>query len=525
MVLKKQNNILRLSVVGFPATAENSVLWLIIVSAFVRCLMAVWGGLGYGESYYFSSALKPSMSYFDQPPLAIWIASLSLYLTGEVGPLILRFPFIVMFAGTTWMMFVVGRRLFSPWAGFYAALLLNLSAVFTLSTAIFFQPDGPLMFFWLASVVLLVKIFFDDILHRPYWLWAAVGVTLGLAMLSKYHALFLLFGAGMFVMTRRDQRHWLSHPGPYIAICIAFIIFLPTIVWNYQNKWISFLWQGSRGLDNRGIRLDWFFRSIMGQALWLLPWIWVPLVRELFKNFLNGAKDKAKWFIAWMSVAPIVFFTVIAAYAPLGFHFHWQAPGYLILFLSMGNTLDKNLQRGNTKSKWWLGGSVVFICVVLTLLTTHTATGWGRRVIPKWLEGKVETMIDPTLEALDYDQLEEEFSRRGYFGKKDLFVFTNRWFQSGKVDYALKGKMPVLCFCSEDPRSFAFLHKHEKWLGKDGILVSTKRFLKDPGSLYGKYFSKIDFLGKVEIYRGNYVGETLYLHYCQNFHTIYPMPY
>ncbi len=525
MFLKKPNINLRFPVISFPSTAKACVLLLIVLSTLFRILAAGSVGLGYGESYYFSCALRPSLSYFDQPPLAILITSLSLYLSGQVGPLIIRLPFVAMFAGTTWLMFMLGKKLFGPWPGFYAALLLNLSAVFTLSTGMFFQPDGPLMFFWLACVGFLIKIFFDTTLQRPYWWWAGVGFTLGMAMLSKYHAVFLMFGAGMFAMTSRNQRHWIYHPGPYVAICIAFIIFMPTLVWNYQNNWISFLWQGNRGLDNQGIHLDWLFRSILGQALWLLPWIWVPLLWELFKSFRHGAKAQEKWFIGWMSVGPIVLFTTVSAYASIGFHFHWQAPGYLILFLLLGDTIHKRLQLRDNATKLWLRSSAAFTCVVLILVTTHTATGWGRSIVPNWLEKKTKKINDPTLEALDYTELEAEFDRRGYFGKENLFVFTNRWFQSGKVDYALKGKMPVLCFHSSDTRSFSFFNNHEEWLGKDGILVSTKKYLDDPVSSYGKYFSKIYFLGMVKIHRGRHVEETLYLHYCQNFHTLYPLPY
>ena len=44
---------------------------------------------------------------------------------------------------------------------------------------------------------------------------------LGLGMLSKYAAVLLIAGAGLYVLTRREQRHWLAHPGPYLALAIA----------------------------------------------------------------------------------------------------------------------------------------------------------------------------------------------------------------------------------------------------------------------------------------------------------------
>ncbi|MFO0946552.1 MAG: glycosyltransferase family 39 protein [Planctomycetota bacterium] len=346
-----------------------------------------------------------------------------------------------------------------------------------------------------------------------------------MASLSKYHAVFLLFGAGMFAITTPGQRRWLTHPGPYLAMVIAAAIFSPVLVWNSRHEWISFLWQGSRGLDNHGIRLDWLARSIGGQALWLLPWIWVPLLWELPKCFRRGPSSTATWFIAWMAVAPIVLFTIVAAYASIGFHFHWQAPGYLLLFLPLGATLYQKLEAGDRYSRYWLRGTLAFTTIALLFVTTHSASGWWRAVGPQWLSEKFGEPDDPTLECLDYAPLADALAERGLLGKKDLFLFTNRWFQSGKVDYALGGTMPVFCLNYLDPRSFAFWDQTENWLHKDGVVVSTKKFLTDPVAEYSQYFEKIVPLGTVSVTRGGYVEETLYLHLCQNLKKPFPEPY
>src|ERR1044071_1923316 len=237
-------------------TAEAATLWLIAVTAVLRIAAGAGVGLGVGESYYFSSALHPSPGYFDQPPLANLLGTLMLRLTGHVSGLVLRAPFIAIFAGTTWLMFVLGRRLYGAWAGFWAALLLNLAPVFSVSVGIFFQPDGPLMFFWLASVWCLIHVLLDEPVHHALGWWSAAGVMLGLAMLSKYSALFLVAGAGLFILARKDQRRWLTHPGPWIALGIAALLFVPVLVWNAHHRWISFLWQGQRGVAYHGVHLD-----------------------------------------------------------------------------------------------------------------------------------------------------------------------------------------------------------------------------------------------------------------------------
>ena len=231
-----------------PVTAVSA---LIALTAAARVLIAWTTGLCFGESYYFSCALRPSLSYFDHPPLSILIASLSLALGGEPSRLLLRAPFIALFAGTTWLLFLLGRRLFGAWAGFWAALLLNLSPIFTLSVGLFFQPDGALMFFWVACAWCLAHVLVGPPPRRALGWWAAAGAMLGLGMLSKYAAVLLIAGAGLYVLTRREQRHWLAHPGPYLALAIALCVFAPVIVWNAQHRWVSFFFQSTRGVASR----------------------------------------------------------------------------------------------------------------------------------------------------------------------------------------------------------------------------------------------------------------------------------
>ena len=178
-------------------------------------------------------------------------------LAGTVNGLVLRMPFILLFAGSTWLAFMVGRRLFGPWQGFWAAVLFNLAPVFALSTGIFLQPEGPLMFFWLATIYCLAPLLLGPVRRDANRQWIAAGAMLGLAMLSKYSALFIALGAGLFLLSDRDRRRWLMQPGPWLAIAAALICFIPVLAWNANHGWISLLWQGQsrRQLSRAAFRL------------------------------------------------------------------------------------------------------------------------------------------------------------------------------------------------------------------------------------------------------------------------------
>ena len=99
------------------SNAARYTLVLIIITFIIRLLVAAYTGLGIGEAYYFRGALHLDLSYFDQPPLFFWLSGLSIRVLGLTN-LGLRFPDVLLFAGTSWMLFLVTKRLFNASAGF-----------------------------------------------------------------------------------------------------------------------------------------------------------------------------------------------------------------------------------------------------------------------------------------------------------------------------------------------------------------------------------------------------------------------
>jgi hypothetical protein len=505
-------------------TPEAAVLWLIAVSAAGRLVLAASNGLCFGESYYFSCARHPSLSYFDHPPLAILLGSASLWATGEVGRLVLRWPSIALFTATTWLMFLLGRRLFGGWAGFYAVLLLNLSPIFTLSVGTYFQPEGPLMFFWVACAWCLAHVLVGPPARRPLAWWAAAGLMLGVAMLSKYAAVLLVAGAGLYALSWREARHWFGHPGPYAAVAIAAVLFSPVLAWNARHGWISFVFQSTRGLDQyRGIRLDWLVWNIGGQALVILPWVWAGLVAALVWSFRSRPARPEQRFIAWLSLPPIVLFTAVSAYSITSTrHFHWTTPGYLLLFLPLGALVERGLERCAALYRPALWATAGLSLLGIGVVTSHIATGW-LQAVPGLSRILVGTE-DPSYECIDFDGLERAFAERGLLGRSDVFAFSDWWFRSGKVDYALRGRLPVLAFTPNDPRGFAFFDRSERWIGKDGILVTTKT-LAEVEARFGGYFERIDPLGAVDVGRRGRREFALLLYRGAHLLRPYPQPY
>ena len=239
---------------GSRFTARHSLWALIGVSTILRLVWAGSLGAAFDEPYYFQYIQHPAFGYFDHPPMVALVGALGLALTGDALSVFgLRFGFILLFAGSTWLMARLTTRFYGPWTGFLAALALNACGYFGMAVATIAQPDGPLLFFWLLTLDRLAVALDDPDRLVP---WMGVGAAWGGAMLSKYHAVLLPAGALLHIVFWPQARQCLRKPGPYLAAAIGLILFSPVIVWNATHDWASFLFQAGRASVSHQLRLD-----------------------------------------------------------------------------------------------------------------------------------------------------------------------------------------------------------------------------------------------------------------------------
>ncbi len=315
---------------------ERKTFILILASLALRFVFAATTGLGVDETYTAATSRVLSLSTFDHPPLAWWLTHAAASLFGE-SDLALRTPFLLLFALTSGLMFALTRRLFSAEAGFYAVLALSLSPVLGLTDASWILPDAPLLPALLACAYALSRVFFDDDRNRASW-WLIAGFCAGLALLSKYHALFFLAGAGIFVLTSARQRFWLATPWPYAAGFLAVLLFSPVLVWNAQHQWVSFLFQSGRsGAPHLNLVAPLVLIGL--QSLFLAPWIFFPLAALFLRALWRGPRQEKDWLLACLGGLPIVLFTVVAFWSSRRVLPHWVAPGYLLLFPLLGREI------------------------------------------------------------------------------------------------------------------------------------------------------------------------------------------
>jgi 4-amino-4-deoxy-L-arabinose transferase-like glycosyltransferase len=454
---------------GLLSTPARLTLLLILTSLLARLAFGAALGLGIDESYMVATGRAYDASYFDHPPLSWWMAHSAALITGSEAPLAVRMPFILLFALSTWLMYRLGARLFSPEAGLWAAIGMNLSPVLGFALALTYAlEDGG----W------------------RYWL--AVGVCGGAAMLSKYTAALPLAGAGLYVLTQGEHRRWLLRPQPYAAALIAAALFLPVILWNIQHGWASFAFQGGRA---SGTSLHPFapFAVLGGEALYLLPWIWAALMVVFIAAILRGPQDWRSWLLVCLGALPIVLFVVAALWSRQRLLFHWAAPGYMMLFPLLGHAIAVRIAAGSRLLPRLAGATAIFVLALALLVSL----GYQFNRLPEGIAAELR----------DWTPLRAELKARGLEGQ----IFgAFRWHETGKLGYALGPSAEVICL-SEDAREFGILWPVTAYTGKDVIIAVPGR-LADQRNW--NRFERIDVLepfilnrdGQEELYIGLYQG-------------------
>jgi 4-amino-4-deoxy-L-arabinose transferase-like glycosyltransferase len=459
-------------------TPAGAVTLLILATFLGRLVFAAALGLGIDESYMVAAGRQLRLGYFDHPPIAWWLAWAAAHFFGSDSAIVVRLPFIGLFALTTWLMYRVTAALFGARAGLWAAVLANLCPVIGVTAGIWVLPDGPLFAALLGATLCLIAAFPKE--GRVAWgWWLGAGICAGLALSSKYSAALMILGAIVFLLTEREGRRWLRRPQPYVAGLAALAVFTPVLIWNARHGWISFLFQGARAEGRFNLLGP--VLTLAGGALFLLPWIWLPLVVCGFDALRRGPADKGRWLLACLAAPPIIFFTLISLWSRV--LFHWAVPGYLMLLPLLGDAIA----RGQ-RSRRWLAATATVVVLGAAFVASEVRFDWPPLAIGNFQLGK-----DPSLAAVDWTSLRHELGERGLLNQPGLVVAATRWLDAGKIDYALGGRVPVICLGS-DPREYGIIAPVADHVGADVLIVAPGTSPAAIAARFGRSFDSIDTL-------------------------------
>ena len=499
---------------------NKTLIWLLVVSAVVRSILAAWMEFGNDEVYYWTYALYPDWSHFDHPPMVGWVIqlfSLNLLFDSEF---FIRLASVVIMTANTFIIYRIGKDLKDAQTGLYAALLYTASIYAFVITGVFIMPDTPLMLFWLLAVWMAI-IYFKRLhtqQHSDSYM-VLFGTFSGLAMLSKYSGVFLWIGMMLYILIfdRKPLKTWVF----YCALLISINLVLPIFRWNLQYDFISFRFHGDR-VGSNAINFSTFGTEIAGEFFYNNPVNFVLdviAIVAVFKKRLN-LEPSVKRLILCIALPMIVLFWVFSlmrSTLP-----HWNAPAYVMLILlSAAYLRDKHAES--------LPKSVIAALSVLliTLVVGVAEIKTGFIPLDKHTEPKQVGRDDFTVDMYGWRQLGEKFAdfraqkiAEGVMHEEDGIV-ANQWFPLANLDYYVARPLGLRVMGLGWPEQ---LHKY-LWinderggfhLGENYWFLSDSRYPKDLETTYQWYFKEIELVGVIEIDRCGKPAKNFFVYTCKD---------
>lgn len=437
----------------------NATFLVILIALAVRLILAAGSGLGIDESYMVAASSHFAASYFDHPLASWWLELGARHLLGSSAPIVVRLPFVLLSGVSSWLVYLVTRRLFGRQAGFWAVVAYSIAPVFSLAFGTWVLPDGPLNTALLAFLYAVIRALgLPASRPSPRW-WLLAGLFAGLAMLSKYNAVLVLAGVGLAILFDPASRKQLASPSLWLGLVLAVLLALPIVIWNFQHHWISFDYQGGRAF---GLRL----RPLMpltiwgGEALYVLPWLWVPMIWVMICSFMAGPGRRSAWLLAWAGVIPVLLFALVGLWSHTRILYHWAAPGYLMLFPLLGDWATRRSPK--TLQRVALASAALLVTAAL-LIVAFTQLG-----LPSFLAHDFKPGKSPMLQAQDWTSIAHDLP------PGIEAIAAQRWFDAGKIGYALRRdgiKTPVTVFDAQ-PHQFGITTPPASLIGKTILIIA-----------------------------------------------------
>jgi hypothetical protein len=469
---------------------------LLLLSALIRGFIAGFIELGNDEVYYWTYAKFPALSHFDHPPMVgIVIQLFTLDLTFD-SEFFLRLAAVVLGTLSTGLMFLIGRLIRNPLTGLYAALLFTASFYGFILSGTFILPDTPQVFFWLLTLYLLLRSLPDrDLMPKSRHMLVLAGATAGLAMLSKYHSVFLLTGVFFYLLFY--QRKWFRAKETYFAFLIVLLLCVPIFLWNFSNDFISFTYHENRvSITESGLQPQYFLTEIAGEFFYNNPVNVVIILAAIVALVRRKPFIRADYrrIILWVSV-PLVLvfisFSLFRSTLP-----HWTGPGYLGFILLAAAYLSEPGHSGSGLRlvPWPVTISLAFLMFFATMAIGQIRYGWVP--LSKW---KVD---DVSHDLTGWRQLGEKFAplakryEENSLIDKGSPVITFRWFPAANFDYYLCRQInkPVYALGSlERIHKYYWINRLRGNLeqGSDAYFIALSDDYQDPVGLYGELFDRI----------------------------------
>jgi len=328
-------------------TGPAIVLYIALAKLAIHLYAARFYGYFGDELYFMACSRHLAWGYVDQPPLIAVLVRMERLLFGDSLQSI-RFLAALAGAGTVLLAGWIARELGgNRFAQALAALAVLVAGVcLAMNHYISMNAFEPLA--WAGCALVLIRIIKTG--NQKLWLW--FGLIAGVALENKYGIVFFATGvvAGLLLTQHRSMflRPWI-----WLGGLIAFLIFLPNLIWNIQHHFPFFELLANIRRNGRNVPLT--HLQFLGQVAMHMNPASVPLVLAGLWFYFAHPQGKQFRVLGWASLVLLAVIMFSANGRP-----YYVAPAYPMLFAAGGVAMEAWFSRRELR---WL--KPTYVCLLL----------------------------------------------------------------------------------------------------------------------------------------------------------------
>jgi 4-amino-4-deoxy-L-arabinose transferase-like glycosyltransferase len=457
-------------------------------------------GLMPQDAYYHFYGKHLALSYFDHPGMIGYILRLFTSIFGKHVWAIKFADFVI--TSFTLIAFYHLATLVLPKKKAQNALLLMGSTILISILSLVSTPDVPLLLFWTLSILFLYKAIFENKIR--YWILA--GIAIGLALNSKYTALFLFIGLMGFLLFSNKYRKLWASPGVWICLFISLLVFSPVLWWNVQNDFVSLTFQSSqrtKEISEFNISFKNFAGVILHQSFILLPILFFTIATITYKYLkkiiyrFKLPSQKTLFLLSFFIPVFLGFFLISPFY---WVKLNWMMPAYITGIILV--TIFVSLKMRN----YQIGFSVFFHLLLFVQVLFYA----------------VPIKSNDTWYGWDELASEVQIMQKKY---PNTFVFSFDGYKTSAVlDFYLDENvyaqnivgLPALQFDYADQNLSVLNQKNALFIDSDTSFKNRNKRGKIQEEL-NAYFEEITELEPIIIKKGEREVRKFWVYYCKNY--------
>jgi hypothetical protein len=309
---------------------ERAVWFFIIAITVLRLTLLATTDLEFDEAHYWMWSQRLESAYFSKGPGVAFAIRGSTMIFGdnEFG---VRLFSPLLGAGTSLLLFYLGRRMFNAQTGLWTVIGLNATPIFNIGS--FVMTIDPLsIFFWVAAMFSFWRVVETN--PKFSWHWFLTGAFIGLGFLCKYTNVFELLSIIVILALIPKLRIEFRRPGFYLMLLIFAACCIPPVRWNQQHAWVTVGHLKSRGGVDQTLGLHplEFLKFIGEHFLTYSPLLFLGVAVAVIAIWKRAKQQPRRLFLLWFGLPVFAFYALLSVNkvaAP-----NWDAlafPGFALL--------------------------------------------------------------------------------------------------------------------------------------------------------------------------------------------------